>query len=269
MSSADVPSLLDEADRLEWSVVVTAANVLDDLRRGVASVLRHCAGESYELIVIDNGSTDGTRAWLEGLATRLSTDDVPTASPPEAPHPQEYGQVRPFFADHNLGEAAARNVGLRQARGRWVLWLDTNVELTGNPLPLLRAALADARVGAVGPYGLRSTDLRVFAEHPGPEVDALEGYLLAFPRERLRAIAPLDEKYRFYRNLDLDLSFRLRDCGYRLSTVAGLPVENHPHRLWHSLTAEEQQERSRRNFNRFLHRWGKRRDLLLQPAETT
>jgi cysteinyl-tRNA synthetase len=266
-SSADVPSHLDEPEQLEWSVVVTAANVLDDLRRCVESVRRHCAGESCVLIVVDNGSTDGTRAWLEESLSSTGGDGEPVSSQQDRGERGRTAEVRPFFADHNLGEAAARNVALRQARGRWVLWLDTTVELTGNPFPPLRATLDDARVGAAGPFGLRSADLRTFAEHPGPEVDALEGYLIAFPRRRLRETGLLDEKYRFYRNLDLDLSLRLRDRGYRLCTVPGLALAHHPHLLWQSLTDEEREERSRRNFNRFLHRWGKRRDLLLQPAE--
>jgi cysteinyl-tRNA synthetase len=268
--SDDVPSCLGEPDTVEWSVIVTAANALDDLRRCVAAVRRALAGESYELLVVDNGSTDGTRAWLEAdLSPRAKGGDNGTGDGHPSsviPHPAAGGEVRLFFADHNLGEAAARNVALRQARGRYVLWLDTTVELTGNPLPALREALADPRVGAAGPFGLRSADLRTFADHPGPEVDALEGYLIAFRRERLRAVGLLDEKYRFYRNLDLDLSLRLRERGLRLRTVPGLPLVRHPHRLWESLTEEERTERSRRNFNRFLHRWGRRRDLLLAPA---
>jgi cysteinyl-tRNA synthetase len=247
MGSAEVPSHLDEPDALELSVAVTAASALDDLRRCVEAALRCCAGERFEVLAVDNGSTDGTRAWLEERA----------AGEP---------RLRPFFADHNLGEAAARNVALRQARGRLILWLDTSVELTANPCPALRAALDDARVGAVGPFGLRSADLRTFVDHGGPDVDALEGYLIAFRRERLREIGLLDEKYRFYRNLDLDLSFRLRDRGLRLRTTPDLPLVRHPHRLWESLTEEERLERSRRNFNRFLHHWGRRRDLLLQAA---
>jgi cysteinyl-tRNA synthetase len=246
MRSAEVPSLLDEPDALELSVVVTAASALADLRRCVEAVLRCCDAEELEVLVVDNGSTDGTRAWLEERAAAEL-------------------RLRPFFADHNLGEAAARNVALRQARGRLILWLDTSVELTANPCPILRAALDDAQVGAVGPFGLRSADLRTFVDHPGPEVDALEGYLIAFRRARLREVGLLDEKYRFYRNLDLDFSFRLRDRGLRLRTTPELPLARHPHRLWESLTDEERLERSRRNFNRFLHHWGGRRDLLLQP----
>jgi len=44
--------------------------------------------------------------------------------------------------------------------------------------------------------------------------------------------------------------------------VAGLPVELHQHRLWETLDEEERERRSRRNYYRFLDRWGKRKDLM-------
>src|SRR3972149_6903855 len=48
---------------------------------------------------------------------------------------------------------------------------------------------------------------------PPGEVDAVEGYLMAFRRDLLSEIGLLDEKYRFYRHLDLDLSFAARTKG--------------------------------------------------------
>ena len=67
---------------------------------------------------------------------------------------------------------------------------------------------------------------------------------------------------RFYRHLDLDFSFALRSKGYRAVIDTELPVVRHEHIDW-SLTPEDERERlSKRNFYRFLHKWGERTDLL-------
>src|SRR5581483_7656145 len=103
--SADVPSALDQPDEVEFTIGMVVADALDDLTRCVGSVLRECDGRSLEVLVFDNGSTDGTRDWL----VRHAADEP---------------SLRFLCADHNLGEAAGRNGVLRQARGRVVALLD-------------------------------------------------------------------------------------------------------------------------------------------------
>ena len=193
--------------------------------------------------MIDNGSTDGSRAWLDARA---------------AVEPR----LRVLHTDHNLGEAAGRNAVLKQARGTAIVLVDTSIELNGNPLPALRRALATPGAGAAGAYGVVTDDLRHFEATEATDVDALEGYLLALRRSLVREVGLMDEKYRFYRNLDIDYSFQIRERGYRLVRLAGLPLLMHPHRIWHSMSSEQREALSKKNFNRFLHRWRERTDLL-------
>ena len=130
-----------------------------------------------------------------------------------------------FHADHFLGSAAGRNVSLRQARGRNVIFIDTSVELTGNVFGQMAALLEDPTVGVVGRWGVVTRDLRSFEDAGATgNVHAVEGYLMAFRREVLREVGLLDEKYRFYRHLDLDFSFAVRSLGYRATIDTALPV---------------------------------------------
>jgi cysteinyl-tRNA synthetase len=241
--SEDVPSLLDESDTLQATIGLVVTNALDDLQRSVQSVLRCCDPRGLEVLVIDNGSTDGTREWLD---ERAAAEPV----------------LRVLHTDHNLGEAAGRNAVLKQARGAMVVLVDTSIEFSGDPLPALRRALAEPGVGAAGGFGLATDDLRHFEETEAAEVDALEGYLLAMRRSVVREVGLMDEKYRFYRNLDIDYSFQIRDRGYRLARIPSLPLTVYPHRVWHSLSDEQREALSKKNFNRFLHRWRERTDLL-------
>ena len=243
-SSQDVPSRLEEPDKVDFTVILVGRDDLESLRRCATAVLRNAGDRSIELIVVDNGSTDGTKAWLQGLA-------------------EQDGRVIPIHSDHNLGTGAARNCGLRRAQGHIVVLVDSSIEFTGDVLGPLAAALSDASTGIVGAFGVNSDDLRDFVDAPGPEADAIEGYLMAFRREQVRQAGLLDEKFRFYRHLDLDYSLAWRACGYRNRIVPDLPLRRHAHSDWERTPEDERDRLSKRNFYRFLKKHGHRTDLLL------
>jgi len=111
--------------------------------------------------------------------------------------------------------------------------------------------------------GVNTENLRDFEDAPGPEVDAVEGYLMAFQREHAREMGLLDEKFRFYRHLDLDYSFAFRAAGHRNRIIRDLPVRRHAHTDWERTPPEERERMSKRNFYRFLKKHGDRTDLLL------
>lgn len=227
---------------LEWSVCIRSRDWCGDLERCLVSVLRELPPDS-EIVVLDDGSTDDTALWLEARA-----------------HEDE--RVVPLFADRPLGEGRARNALLRAARGRLQLHLDPSVELVADLFAALASTLADREVGFAGPWGLRSADLKNFDEATEGEVDAVQGYCVAARTETLAALGGFDERYRFYRNLDVAMSFAARERGLRNVAIgAGLAVR-HAHRAWETLQEEEREKRSRKNFDRFLRRFGERRDLL-------
>jgi GT2 family glycosyltransferase len=243
-ASREVESLLGGPAELDFTVGVVAREGCQELERCLNSIHRWLGPRRAEVIVVDNGFEGECAHYVDELA-----------------HSQP--QVRVFHADHFLGSAAGRNVCLRQARGRHVLLMDTSVEVTGDILSPLQPLLDDPTVGVVGRWGVVTHDIRNFEEaQASGDVDAVEGYLLAFRREILREIGLLDEKYRFYRHLDLDFSFAVRSRGYRTLVDTKLPLSRHAHVEWDRTPAEERERLSRRNFYRFLHKWGDRTDLI-------
>lgn len=171
-------------------------------------------------------------------------------------------RLRVLRLDPPAGFAAAVNAGIEAAAGEVCILCDTSVELTGDVVGPLLEALDDPRVVVAGPYGLSSkATVKEFAEDPGPDVDAIEGYCMAFRRSDALAIGGMDPKFRFYRIADIDFSFSLRDRGGRALVVAGLPLTRHEHRLWESTPPAERDRLSRRNLYRFLDRWRTRVDL--------
>ena len=246
-SPKEVPSLLEQPASKDVSFVITACNYLADVQRCINSIFRHADGHSTEVVAVENGSTDGTAEWLEQMR-------------------QENG-VKVIHTDHALGEAMAKNIGLRQSLGRIVVLLDTSIEITGDVCTPLFEWLQDQSIGLVGPWGLRSDDLHHFHEEVfSGEADAMQAYFMAFRRELLRHVGLMRENFRFYRNLDLDFSFQVKDKGYRIIADSVFPLIRHEHRQWSALGEEEREQLSRKNFNHFLRRWRGRHDLLVASS---
>lgn len=236
----DLTSRLDEAPSVDASLMVVADEHGEDLARFLDGFARERPSASWELIVVANAPSYDAAALLPPDVTLLPT----TA---------------------RLGWADAVNLGLRRSRGAVAILVDTSVEPTGDFVTPLLAAFEDPRVGIAGGWGVVTDNGRQFADAPAGPVHAVEGYCLAVRREALRAIGGgFDLHFRFYRNADLDLSFAVRDAGWRALAV-NLPLQRHEHRGWTSLPDAERDRLSKRNFYRFLKHWGDRRDLVAPP----
>lgn len=213
-----------------------------DVERWLLPAFKHCKAD-FEVVLVDNSGDPRMAGWM---ATRAAE------------------RLRIVSLDAPLGFATAVNAGIDAAAGSVVVLFDPGVELTGDAVTPLVRALADATVAVAGPYGLRGKGtLKEFEEDPGPDVDAIEGYCMAFRRADALAVDGFDPKFRFYRIADIEFSFRLRDHGGRALVVPGLPVVRHEHRLWEATAPAERDRLSRRNFYRFLERWGMRADMLV------
>lgn len=220
----------------------------EDAERWLSSILRHTSGHDFEALLVDNSGDSALAAQLDASRSQ---------------------RVRVLHLDPPLGWAEAANRGLGAAVGEVVVLFDPGVELTGDVAGRLLQALQDPQVAVAGAFGVRSEGkLGHFHSHPGPEVEALEGYVLAFRRAQAQEAGGFDPRFRFYRLADFDFCYRLRDrLGGRAVVVQGLPVTRHRHRLWEALDDEERERLSRRNFRRLLERWGARQDLVVAGAE--
>ncbi len=229
----DVPSALDEEPRFDATVQWVVEGWPEDVVRGITAFRRHTRQRAVQHVVVD----------VTGQPEGAFGDDV---------------EVVPLV--EGTGWSAARNAGLRRSLGRVVVVVDGSVEPVGDVLGPLERALADTTIGVCGPFGIVTRDLREFEPSAGPDVDAIEGYLMALRREVLRDVGGFDERFRWYRTADIELSFRVKDAGLR-AVVVDVPVERHEHRMWASASEEERARWSKRNYNRFLERFRDRFDL--------
>lgn len=247
-SSREVESFLSHASTKSFSLILIANDYYRDVERCINSILSRCPGYNLEIIVVDNGSTDGTSEKLAELQ-------------------KTHSDIRVIHCDHQLGDAQAKNIGLKQSLGRIILMLDTSVELEGDVLGKIETHLEDTRVGAIGTWGLLSENLNHFHEEAEfGEIDALQGYCFAFRRDILLKVGLMRECFRFYRILDIDFSFQIKNHGYKILADGSLPMLRHTHRQWESLLEADRDELSKKNFKRFLVRWKNRTDLLVSRS---
>ena len=199
------------------SIVIVTHNQLEYTRKCLDSV-RHLTDEPYELIVVDNGSTDGTVEYLRAL-----------------------GGLRLIANEANRGFPAAANQGIAAAAGDQVLLLNNDVVVTTGWLGrLLRALYSDPAIGLVGPCsncvsgpqqvetryeGL--ADLDGFAWDWGKanagvlvEVNRLVGFCLLIRRAVIEAIGLLDEQFGVGCFEDDDYTLRANRAGYRAVIAA-------------------------------------------------
>lgn len=196
------------------SVVLVVFNRLS-LTRACLESLRPTTAP-FELCVIDNGSSDGTAAYFEGFPL---------------PYPLVYQRNT-----ENLGLIRALNQGARLGKGELLCFLHNDTEMREPSwLERLEAALdSPLGIGLAGLYGARK--LRADGRYVGrtiahclegsvtlradlAEVAAVDGVCLALRRPVLEAVGGFDEGYGFFHGYDRDLSFAVREAGWRCAVV--------------------------------------------------
>jgi glycosyltransferase involved in cell wall biosynthesis len=118
------------------SILMPVYNERERVERAIAEVLATQLPDEFELIVVDDGSTDGTSEILQNG----DWDE----------------RVRLFAHDHNQGKGAAIRTGLQQARGDYSAIFDADLEYDAADLALLMPPLMDGRTNAC--FGVRAFD---------------------------------------------------------------------------------------------------------------
>ena len=117
----------------ELSIIIVNWNAGALLQRCIQSIIQNPPSISWEIIVIDNASTDGSTEWLKN--TSLSSS-----------------QIKLIENSENAGFGKANNQGFKLSSAPFVLLLNPDTEVTQGAIDTLLATLqSDPRIGACGP----------------------------------------------------------------------------------------------------------------------
>ncbi|RMF02725.1 MAG: glycosyltransferase family 2 protein [Chloroflexi bacterium] len=198
------------------SVIILSYNGLAYLGPCLSAVLKQDY-PNFEVIVVDNGSTDGSAELVA----------------------EQFPQVKLIRNDYNMGFAGGNNVGLRAATGDVLVLLNQDTVVDEGWLTALVKSLQDPTVGIVGckirypngaiqHAGAYISETRGVVSHIGrneadtgqydqpQDVELVTGAALALSRQTLLKIGPLDEGFAPAYYEDCDWCFRARAAGLRV-----------------------------------------------------
>lgn len=218
---------------MQISVVVPTYNRLYALKQSLQALLEQDFPlDEYEILIVDDGSTDGTRDFLQEIVGI-------------APVKCQY-----HFQDH-AGPAKARNWGIRKAQGKYIAFTDDDCIAPRNWLSKIAEAFK-RYPGVVGVSGYMEADENILKnniyaqfekyanmgdymknqqeEHVGGK-DFLGGATnnVAYQRKVLLEVEGFDETFPFAASEDADLKKRIVDRGYKMLHIPVKVTHRHPY----------------------------------------
>lgn len=191
---------------MRTSIIVLNWNTRELTLRCIRSVRRH-SPDGVQLVLVDNGSRDGSQEALRSAAGPL--DKV-------------------LFLPTNLGFAGGMNRGIEAADGDVLCLLNSDTRVTRNWLPPLLSALERPGVGLAGPYtdhAKRDQRLKPFLGRFAPpfrrskDVQTLSFFCVTIRRDVIDRIGLLDESFGLGTFEDDDYCRRAREAGFRCRVV--------------------------------------------------
>lgn len=224
------------------SVVVVNRNTRDVLRACLVSLLPAIESQIAEIIVVDNGSSDGSPQMVT----------------------KEFPLVRLIALPSNVGFAIANNIGMREARGRYFLVLNSDTEIIGDAIrQIVEFMDSHPDVGALGPKLLNTDGTLQYSCRRFPsfrtalfhryslmtklfprnrfsseylmtdvghdktmDVDWVSGAALVVRREVFEKVGGFDEGFFMYAE-DVDWCYRIKQAGWRVVYLPEAKILHH------------------------------------------
>jgi GT2 family glycosyltransferase len=240
------------------SIIIVTYNNQELNRLCLESLYERTEWPNFEVIVIDNASTDGTPQYLKAAERGFSN-------------------LKVILNDRNLGFAAANNIGLKIASGEYLVLLNNDTVVTRGWLTaLIRHLTTNRKIGMIGPVtneiGNESkvaVDYENLAQlpnwaahyihaHDGQtfEIPMLAMFCVALRRSVFEEVGPLDERFGIGMFEDDDYTRRVRESGYKVACTRDSFIHHFGRASFGKLDARVYRELFERNRRLYEEKWG-------------
>lgn len=232
---------------IDLSIIIVSYNTKDFLKKCIESIINTSKNLEYEIIVVDNNSTDGTKEIVQSSNFKVQTSKLKVIENKE-----------------NVGFAKANNIGIKEAKGKYLLFLNPDTIVRPQALEEMvafirlhpEAGAATCRVelfngklddachrGFPTPWNAfcHFTGLpkifprsRIFADYSLGwmdlskihEIDACAGAFMMVRKEAGQQIDWWNEDY-FWYGEDIDFCYRLKEKGWRIFYVPTVSIAHY------------------------------------------
>lgn len=182
---------------MRFSVVIATKDRAAYLERALASLGQQAGAPSFELIVVDNGSSDATAQVVERAKHSILRDVT-------------------YLFDERPNRAAARNRGVEKAAGHLILFVDDDVWLPPDFVAAHERAHTTSNLVVNGPI----VNTPSYDDRPKPTPASFSRAFLctcnvSLERHAFLSVGGFDEQFRLYGWEDTELGMRLREKGLR------------------------------------------------------
>ena len=249
---------------MKASIIVLTYNGKEYTQECLESIFSH-THLPFELIVVDNASTDGTVEYLKSLSKS---------------HP-----VKVIYNDTNLGYAGGNNRGVLVAEGDYLVFLNNDVIVTGGWLQrIARHFEQSPQIGAVGPLTNAARGIQRIATKPYKDLDQMHlfasdlaahfqgkycyydrlvGFCLAIRREVIKKVGLFDEQFGLGNFEDDDLCLRIKKGGYKLVIALDVFIHHFQGKTF-TINQINYEVLIKKNKAIFKEKWGVLRYLLMK-----
>ncbi|WP_052124613.1 glycosyltransferase [Bacillus sp. EU52] len=238
---------------VKTSIIVLTYNQLALTKQCLESIWKHTNNDCIEVIVIDNGSHDGTRDYLKQITS-----------------------IKAIFNKTNEGFAKACNQGLEVASGDNILFLNNDTVVTNQWLePMIKLLYQDDKIGMVGPVSnyvsgpqqvpVNYTNVEEIEDFSrlyclqqrgrSKAVLRLVGFCLLVKKKVLDQVGGFDERFVGGSFEDDDLSLRVLQAGYQLKIALDSFVHHHGHATFTGNPDLSISQSYEENRQRFIDKW--------------
>lgn len=198
------------------SIAILTHNALEYTKKCIESIQKNTS-VNYEILILDNGSTDGTAEYLESIR-------------------KDFKYL--WIQESNVGVSVGREFLAYCSEGDVIVFLDNDVEVQRGWDLVILQELSNPDVGVVGAGGVNILSLKpvkwqpIFLGKGRSQVDAISGFCLAFKSKLLGIVGSVWVDFpnpRFWHE-DLEFCKRVRLAGYKCILNTEIPIIHHEHK---------------------------------------